>query len=348
MVFKDKNLFDKIISEENIYNAWREYRRGKKSRQAVREFERNLEKNLLSLILELESNCYIHGQYKQFIIQDSKRRIISSPSIKDHIVHRAIYRVLYPLFDKIFFSCSYSCRVNYGVHKCALNAKRILCSASNNYVNQAWVAHGDVRKCFDSINHNKLKDLLKFRISCVRTLDLLSKIIDSYSLASIVEMSCGIPLGNLTSQLFINIYLHELDFFVKQKMGIKYYIRYADDILIINKEKNILNKQLNEIRFFLKYNLFLEIPDDHLVIKKAQSGIEFVGFKFLPNYFVIKQKSFSRIKNKFINLGYNYEQNKIDIIALESAWQSYCGMLQYGCNFSKKHSLIKLVSPYVT
>lgn len=347
MVFDEEKLFNKIVDQENIFDAWREYRCGKKQRPAVRVFERNLEENLLLLISDLESGSYEHGSYKQFVIHDAKRRIISSPSVKDHLVHRAIYRVLYPLYNKIFFSCSYSCRENYGLHKCALATKKILQQDSNNYAKQIWVAHGDIKKCFDSINHEKLIELAGRRIKCERTMDLLRNIIASYDLSADRKSPRGIPLGNLTSQLFINIYMHELDFFVKQKLGIKHYLRYADDFLIVNQDRTTLDSWLDEIKHFLADNLFLEIPSDHLDIRNALSGIDFVGFKFLPNYFVIKPKSFERMKEKFVSLAKEYGQERIDIISLESAWQSYRGMLKYGCNYNKKQLLLKCVSQYV-
>jgi len=146
------NCYDLICSPENIWQAWLQYRKGKRTRAEVREFENKLEENLLKLMISLQTGSYLHGGYQKFLVHDPKRRTISAPSVRDHVVHQAIYNVLYPFFDRVFLSCSFSCRKNKGTHLAMKVLDKFIRKESKNYREDCWILHGDIKKCFDSIN----------------------------------------------------------------------------------------------------------------------------------------------------------------------------------------------------
>jgi len=281
-----ENCYERICSPENIWLAWTEYRKGKSGCLAAREFAHNLEENLLNLMGELQNGSYCHGDYFKFMVYDPKQRIISAPTVKDHIAHQAIYNVLYPFFDRAFSPFSYSCRKKMGTHRAVVQIAKYARQTSRNYREDCWILHGDVRKCFDSINHEVLVSLLSRRIHCEKTITLLEKVVGSYSVGSVTteKERHGIPLGNLTSQLFINIYLHELDFFAKEKLFVKKYVRYADDFMLIFQNRKECEIHADLLKEFISRELKLDFPSTHKKITKLSRGVETLGARFLPFY----------------------------------------------------------------
>jgi len=333
-----------------MWLAWIEYRRGKRTCPAVREFEVQLEENLLGLRDELVDGSYQHGGYCKFLVRDPKQRIISAPLVRDHVVHQAIYNMLNPFFEKVFLPFSFSCRKNKGTHKAVAFVHKYDRQVSRNYHEDCWVLHGDIKKCFDSINHQILMKLLVKRIHCDRTLELLKKIIQSYHVQSVSYQDTeqhGIPLGNLTSQLFINVYLHELDFFVKEKLLVKQYIRYADDFILLFKDSEECARLANVIRVFLKTNLKLEFPSTHEKISRLANGIESLGVKFLPFYRKVKYGTFKRSEHLFSDRCLDYAQKAIDVNPLNASWQSLKGLLKHGHNIKLVDSLLNKANLYV-
>ncbi len=241
--------FNEIICLENLLLAWQEFIVGKKSRKDVQEFSLRLMDNILPLYEDLANKSYTHGGYFAFNISDPKPRNIHKAKVRDRLVHHAIYRILYPFFDKIFISDSFSCRINKGTHK-ALNCFRDFAyKASQNNTKTCWILKGDIKKCFASIDHQVLLDILRQSIPDEDILWLLKEIIESFSS---FHQGIGLPLGNLTSQLFVNIYLNEFDQFVKHNLKARYYIRYADDFVILSDNQRWLRQQIPLIRKFLQ------------------------------------------------------------------------------------------------
>lgn len=234
----NKNYQD-IISVENLLAAWQEFIRGKRDKPDVQLFASALIDNILQLHQELVNKTYQHGGYYRFKISDPKPRDISKASVRDRLVHHAIYRILYPFFDKTFISDSYSCRVNKGTHKAINRFQQMFYQVSRNNTRTCWVLKLDIRKFFANIDHRILKEILARYIPDPDILWLLNNIIDSFS--------PGLPLGNLTSQLLVNIYMNEFDQFVKHKLKVKYYIRYADDFVILDSSREVLTILLDSI-----------------------------------------------------------------------------------------------------
>src|SRR3989338_9136715 len=223
--------FEKIISIENLILAWKEFLHGKRNRKDVQEFQLHFMDNLLFLHKDLKNKAYIHGRYHAFNISDPKPRSINKASVLDRLLHHAIYRILYSYFDSKFIHDSYSCRKEKGTHKAMNRFRDLFRKVSKNNTKTCWVLKCDIKKFFASIDHEILKDILAKHIGDKDILWLLSQVINSFS--SNPHMSDmwgrGLPLGNLTSQLLVNVYMNEFDQFMKRELKIKYYIRYADD-----------------------------------------------------------------------------------------------------------------------
>lgn len=342
---KIKDCYKAIISPENLWLAWTKYRAGKRNNPAARGFEHNLEENLLALLTDLKNNSYRHGDYYKFFVFDPKKRLISAPKVLDSVLHRAIYNILYPFFDKIFSPFSFSCREGKGTHRAIAAINRYARQASKNYFCDVWIMHGDIKKCFDSIDHKILLELLKCRVICQKTMNLLREVIDSYFTDN---GSCprGIPLGNLTSQLFINVYLHGLDEFAKGTLRIKKYIRYADDFIVIFNTQKECDDCAIKIRDFLSANLKLSCPPTHLKIRRLSRGANLLGKRFLPFYNKVKNKTLRRNQELFLEQCRKYQLGEISALALNASWQASRGMLKYGNNHNAMNCLLNIVNNY--
>jgi len=176
-----ENLFEKVISLENLFAAWRQFCRGKRGKSDVQEFERHLENNLFSLHLQLKHKTYRHGGYRAFFIHDPKKRLIHKAAVRDRVLHHGVYRILYPIFDKSFIFDSYSCRNKKGTHK-AVDRLRDYCrKVSRNYHGKCFALKCDVRKFFDSVDQEILLELIRRKITEPDLLWLISGIVGSFS-----------------------------------------------------------------------------------------------------------------------------------------------------------------------
>ncbi len=296
----------------------------------------NLMDNIYSLHKDLKNKTYKHSNYEAFKINDPKPRDIHKASVKDRLLHHAIYRIIYPYFDKKFIYDSYSCRVGKGTHKAIYRFESFIRKVSKNNTKACWVLKCDIRKFFANIDHDILKSILLKHIQNKDTLSLLETIIDSFSsnpigkaygvnsiydsldslgLALRVK---GLPLGNLTSQLLVNIYMNEFDQYVKHKLKVKYYIRYADDFVILSQDKKYLEDTLKQMKEFLESNLKLVMHPDKVFIKTIASGVDFLGWVHFSKHQVLRSATKRRM---FRNIKQNAKKQTI---------QSYLGMLSHG------------------
>lgn len=322
--------FEDIISIENILEAWQEFIKGKRNKRDVQEFSLCLMNNIFNLHHDLVNYTYKHGGYQAFNICDPKPRNIHKASVRDRLVHRAVYRILYPFFERIFIPDSFSCRINKGTHKTIKRFKDFYYIVSKNNTKTCWVLKCDIKKFFASINHKILKDILSKYIPDKNILWLLGKIVNSFYSA---RTGIGLPLGNLTSQLLVNIYMNEFDQFVKHKLKVKYYVRYADDFVILNYNKKWLESLVPKIKSFLNNNLKLLIHPDKIFIKTLFSGVDFLGWVNFPDHKVLrtttKKRMFKRVKT-----------NKT-----KETLNSYLGLLRHGnAQKLKKEIFFKFIS----
>lgn len=305
--------YNQLISLENLFQAWSEFKKGKRKRKDVQKFEINLEDSLFLLYDKLKSKTYRHGNYHSFYVQDPKQRHIHKAQVKDRIVHHLLYRYLYRLFDKSFIYDSYSCRLNKGTHKGVKRLEKFIRIISKNYTKNCWCLKLDIRKFFASIDHQTLIHLLEKKVKDNDILWLLKEVIDSFPL--------GIPLGNLTSQIFANIYMNELDQFVEHNLKVKYYIRYADDFIILSDYKNTLQRLIITIEDFLKEELHLKLHPKKIILRRVDWGIDFLGYIILPHYILPRTKTKRRIFKKL--------SEKINQSNFNQSLQSYLGYLSH-------------------
>ena len=288
-------------------DAWKEFVKGKRNKKDVAEFEFHLMDNILSLHSDLKNHTYTHGGYKQFNISDPKPRRISKASVRDRLVHHMLYRILYPFFDRTFIADSYSCREDKGSLKAINKFRSYFYKVSKNDTRTCWVLKCDIKKFFDNINHGILTAILSSYIPDKDILMLCQEIIGSFY-STIPNV--GLPLGNLTSQLFVNIYMNEFDQFVKHKIKAKYYIRYADDFVILSDNHMWLESILPVIRNFLEERLKLQLHPDKVSIKTVSSGIDFLGWVNFPDHRVLrtatKRRMVKRIANKSCTGDYKF------------------------------------------
>ncbi|MBI4121882.1 MAG: group II intron reverse transcriptase domain-containing protein [Parcubacteria group bacterium] len=306
--------YEDIISIENLLAAWQEFVRGKRGKRDVLQFSRHLTDEIVALHHDFTRLQYRHSSYEHFVVHDPKRRDIHKASVRDRLVHHAVYRIIYPFFDGTFIADSFSCRLGKGTHK-ALNRFRSLAyQASHNHTRTVWVLQCDIRKFFDSIDHAILLRILSEHIPDQRIMGLLNNIITSFS----VHPGVGLPLGNLTSQLFVNVYMNVFDQWVKHSLRARGYIRYADDFVLFSYSRAALIRIIPAVERFLVETLHLSLHPTKVHIRTVASGIDFLGWVHFPDHRVLrtktKQRMFRRIREH----------------PTEPTLQSYLGLLSHG------------------
>jgi RNA-directed DNA polymerase len=287
------HIYHDIISIKNLLTAWREFVRDKRKRKDVEQFSVHLTDNILKLHQELSDGTYQHGSYMAFRINDPKPRDIHKASVRDRLVHHAIYRILYPYFDTKFIFDSYSCRQTKGTHRAINRFRDYAHTVSRNNTRTVWILKYDIRKFFANINHQTLGNILKKHVRSGNTILLLSKIVRSFHTAG--NPNIGLPLGNLTSQLLVNIYMNEFDHFMKRNIKAKHYIRYADDFVILHVDKKYLEDMLPKISEFLETHLKLSLHPDKVFIKTLASGVDFLGWVHFPHHRVPRTSTKTRM-----------------------------------------------------
>ncbi len=323
-----KNLFEQVCGYDNLYSAYLKARRGKTKLAEVLKFTYNLESELSNLQYELENHIYETGEYRHFIIFEPKERKISALPFRDRVVHHAVYFVIEPIFEKKFISDSYACRKRKGTHAGVKKLQKFIRKTDDTY----YVLKCDVSKYFYSVNCEILKKVIRKKIADEKLLELLDNIIDS--------ADEGIPIGNLTSQLFANIYLNELDEFVKYELKIKYYIRYMDDFILLHESKQKLQKLKEEIRLFL-VSIKLTLHPKKANIFPVTLGVDFLGYRIFNNHRLIRKSTVKRfLKTVKIKIK-KYELEDINFNKLMESFNSWEAYLDYGDSYKLKNSLYR-------
>lgn len=284
--------------------------------------------NILALHSELKNKTYRHGRYYAFKINDPKPHDIHKAPVRDRLLHNAIYRILYQYFDKKFIFDSYSCRDDKGIHRGINRFRYFARKVSCNDTHTAWILKCDIKQFFASIDHEILTDIVKQHIGDKNVLWLLQNIIESFNMEN--KILKGLPLGNLTSQLFINIYMNEFDQFIKQNLKVKYYIRYSDDFIILHGNKIYLDSLTPKISEYLKTNLKLCLHPKKIFIKTLSSGIDFLGWVHFPYHRVLRTATKRRMFNKLKRNNYSMQ-----------SLTSYLGLLKHGDTYKLAKSILK-------
>jgi retron-type reverse transcriptase len=283
--------YDEMTSLESVFAAWYKFRRGKRSRLDIMHYERHLEENLFTLREDLIAGCYRHGAYTPFQICDPKQRQIHKASVRDRVVHQLVISSIEPLFERQFMYDSFSCRKKKGTHAAFLRLQSFLQRTSHNNTRTVYALKCDIRRFFASVDHGILFELLKQRVDDPATLGLLKMIIASLSNAP----GKGIPLGNLTSQLFANVYLHEFDWYMKQTLRTAHYLRYCDDFIIVSPDREYLLDLIEPIRYFLRWRLQLDLHPAKVTVHSWHQGIDFLGYVTKPHCTLLRPKTQRRM-----------------------------------------------------
>ncbi len=285
------NLFEKVYDFKNLLSAFNNAFKGKKSVRACCLYNFNLEREILILQDELESGAYKPGRYKYFKIIEPKERVISVAPFRDRIVHHALINVIGPLFERRFIYDSYATRKDKGTHRAVRRSQQF-------FRHNRYYLKFDIRKYFDSINHDILFSLLSRKIKDTRLLSLLSIIIKNSDLSRNNVVGKGLPIGNLTSQFFANVYLDLFDHYIKDELGIKHYVRYMDDCVLFDKNIDTLKEYLRLSEYFLMHRLGLVIKEKSIIINSSLNGLPFLGYRVFPSTLRLKKENIRRLKAK--------------------------------------------------
>jgi RNA-directed DNA polymerase len=335
-----KNVYEKIISLQNLFLAWEKFSSDKKKKLDVCMFEFELEKNIFQLRRELIGKQYRHEPYTSFYIQDPKQRHIHKASVRDRVFHHAVFRILNPIFEPTFIGTSLSCREGKGTHKGVYLLDRLTKKLSGNNHKLCFVLKCDIKKFFDTVDHTILIHLLSKRIKDKDTMWLMKEIISSFqSKYSNLFEAKGLPIGNLTSQLFANIYMNEFDQFLKHKLKVKNYIRYTDDFVIIANNKKYLENLIEPIKKFLYDELALELHPKKVGIHKLHSGVDFLGYIIFPHHRLLRTKTKKGALRKLHKRVLEYRGGLISKISLEQSLQSYLGVLFHANTYEFRNEL---------
>lgn len=343
-------MYEKLIIIENIVAGYEEFRVGKKKKKDVLAFERNREDNLFALYDELKNKTYRPGSYSKFYVKDPKLRLIHKATVSDRVVHHIVSNVLEKIFEPTFYAHSYSCRKGRGTHRGVLAFQKIALKTSRNNTKVCWVVKCDVKKFFASVNHHVLITILERKIKDGEFMDLMRKIIEGFysDRTTDLQNKRGIPIGNLTSQFFSNIYLNELDQYIKHTLKVAHYLRYADDFVLLSTDKEYLEQTVGDIQLFLKEKLDIELHPNKIIYRKFASGVDFLGYIVFPHYILPRTKTKRRLLKKIRQKVWEHKEGKITYDRLNQTIQSYLGFLGHANSYEFRQKLQNLIWFWLT
>jgi RNA-directed DNA polymerase len=285
--------YNELVKLQNVHLAWEKFRKGKMKQSRVAEFWLNQEYYLFELYHDLAAEEYRHGGYRHFVLHDVKKRDIHVADVRDRIVHQLIADYLEKIYSKRFYL--YSCSSQKGKGTSLARNYAISVIHRLQYGQEVWLAKADVRKYFENVDHEILLALLEKRVKNKKIQGLCRQVIESFG-----SNGKGIPLGNLTSQWLANIYLHELDFYAKQQLRIKYYIRYNDDIMILGTDEEVLKGYSVCLRKFAVETLKLEMPQSKIVISRLPKQIDILGLCTNGTKTWLRKNTVAKARSKLI------------------------------------------------
>jgi retron-type reverse transcriptase len=342
------NLWPRITSFENLWQAFRRARLGKRGRPDVAAFEFDLEPNLLQLQGELREETYRPGGYRNFVVHEPARRKISAAPFRDRVVHHALCGVIEPLFERVFLPHSFANRVGKGTHR-ALDRCGALVQQHR------YVLKADVSKFFPSVDHEVLSGLLARRVRCAPTRRLMRQILASGAgvlaeeypmtwfpgdtLLDPLERARGLPIGNLTSQFWANVYLHELDRFVVRTLGWDAYVRYVDDFLLFGDDPRTLRAAREEIATFLA-TLRLTLHPRKTRVMPVAAGVPFLGFVHRPGRVRIKRDAITRFRRRMRRYRRAFSEGALGVDRLSASVRSWVAHAAYGQTYRLRSAIL--------
>lgn len=343
------NLWERIISWENLVLAAHKAQRGKRDRVAVQRFNFGQEKELLRLQEELKTGTYRPGQFRSHWIYKPKKRLISAAPYRDRVVHHALMNILEPILDRHFHPESYACRKDKGTHAAANRLQSFM----RRY---RYALQCDIRKFFPSIDHQVLKDTFRRLIKDKSALWLMDMIVEHSNeqesavswfedddLFSPFERRRGLPIGNLTSQWFANWMLNDLDHYVSSHLRIGSYVRYCDDFILLHNERGILNDAMEKIKDFLDSKR-MRMHGRKLFIKPVRAGLTFVGYRIWPTHRLVRKDNIKRFRRRIRWIRNAYSQGMIDWDDIKPRLDSWMGHVKHT---DSKRLLIRLSREWI-
>ncbi len=341
-----KNLYPQIHSFANLYLSFRAARKAKRHRVAVARFESDLEHNLLQLEAQLREQAYRPGPYTSFYVYEPKRRLVSAAPFRDRVVHHALCQVIEPIWEPRFIHTNYACRLGKGTHR-ALDQ-------CHDWVRRfRYCFHGDIVRYFPSIDHQIMRCLLARRIADRRTMWLIDRILDSGAGIQVGEYPMtyfaqddpltrsgqglfaalrprGLPIGNLTSQFWANVYLHQLDKFAKHQLRCRAYLRYMDDFLLFSDDKAQLQEWKSAVRDFLAEHLRLVLHPRKSLVFPVKVGVDFCGFRIYPTHRRLRRSSVRRFVRRFRRQREAYQRGELPLEEISTSVQSWIAHAAHG------------------
>lgn len=351
------NIYKDNCTYEKLYYAYLNAIQGKRYRADVLEFTENLESNLLTLLEELKTHTYVVGAYREFYVYEPKRRLIMALPFRDRVVQWWIYSLLYPILDKTFIADSYACRHGKGA-KAAADRLQYMLKQTEVLGGKWYFLKLDMAKYFYRVVHSTLLEIVARKIKDKDVLQLLQLFIEGdgtpfgLTICDNIEEAerindRGMPIGNLTSQLLANVYLNELDQFCKHVLGIKHYVRYMDDVIILSNSKQHLHDILSRITEFLATRLQL-VLNNKTTIRPVSMGIQFVGLTIWSTHRTLRKKSSLRLRRRLLWAAKRYAEGTLEYEKYNATLQSYLGMLKYNDCYRFKQKLLKDVDEITT
>ena len=328
-----------MVAVENLFLAWGHFKRGKRQRKDIQYFERYIEDCIFDLHEDLVTLRYQHGRYQHFHVFDPQKRYISKACVRDRLVHQMLYATLTEVFDPTFIFHSFSCRVGKGTHAGVNQLHKILRRVSHNGTRSCFALKMDVQRFFDSVDHDLLKSLLRQRVQDHRVLCITDRVIDSFRSQLDPPRNVGLPLGNVTSQIFANVYLHPLDHFVKHTLRQKYYLRYCDDFMIVAHEKSQLTALMEPISDFLAQQLRLTLHPKKIILSNMHQGIDFLGYILFLHHRLLRTSTRRRMQRRLKTKYTAYLQQQIDPTHMDQSLPSYLGILSHANTYRLSQNL---------
>ncbi len=328
------NIYSKIYEEDNLKLAFLKASKGKQERSYVSDFRKNLTNNIRRLQKELIDKNLNIGNYRFFYVHDPKVRLICEAEFHERVLHHAIMNICGEYIEQSMIFDSYACRKNKGTHKAI--KKSVMNSKQNK-----WYLKLDIKKYFNSINHEILLELYKKHFKDKDLLDLFQQITNSY----FTKNGYGLPLGGLFSQYSANVYLNSFDHFVKEDLKCKYYVRYMDDFILWGNSLEKMKYYLSEIKEYLSVYLELELKND-IQLNVVNHGIPFLGYRIYSWGLKLKKESFKRFKRRLITAEKAYGNNLISENKLVAKVGSIVNFASYGLNIQTMNRIINKYSVY--
>lgn len=334
------NLYPKIYDFQNLYEAYLKARKRHRHQPEVLIFTNNLESELIQLQNELIWKTYQSGYYRRFYVHDPKTRLVAALPFRDRVVQHALCNIIEPLFERKFIYDSYACRKGKGTHAGADRVTEFLRRAIKLWP-KPYCLKCDISQYFPSIRHSTLLAIIRRTIACQDTMWLIEEILSSWVDTDEPD-SRGLPIGNLTSQLWANVYLDQLDHFVKEVLQVKFYVRYMDDFVIINGDKPELWQLKREIENYLDDKLSLRL-NGKTGIFPISHGVDFLGYRIWPSHRLLRKRSTKRIRRALKRFQKLYGQGKIDFDRINATVQSWLGHAKHADSYRFRQKLFESV-----